>query len=231
MKRTMFLFLVCGLVIFMLGLGWLMLPKAALAREGVLPQAVTITSADLSINIMTGTVTGTAAIHRITSTWTENSVTWNNFNGKFNPTVIATFTPKSTGWVTVSITSLVQGWVNGTYPNYGLAITKGNGPNFVFYHPSIDTDVLLRPKLKVCYDTPASGNVCRTIQRLGSAQDGVMDSFVCKGLPDFNPTQFPFRSFGQVEVIARQSFLRFDFNLLPTSIIRLPAIFNNFKTP
>lgn len=229
MKRTMMLFLVFGFVIAMLGVGWLVLPKAAQAQAGILPQAPTITSAELSINIMTGTVTGTATIHRITSTWTENTITWNNFNGKFDPTVVATFTPRSTGWVTVNVTSLVQAWVNGTYPNYGLAITKGNGPNFVFYRPSIDTDVLLRPKLKVCYSGPGFSETCRTIQRPGTAQDGVMDSFVCKGLPDFNPTNFPFRSFGQVEVIARQAFLRFDFKVLPTTFIRLPAIFTTFK--
>jgi len=62
-------------------------------------------------------------IHRITEDWTESGATWNNSAGSFHPTPEASFTPIANyQYVSASITSVVQQWVNGTYPNQGLML-------------------------------------------------------------------------------------------------------------
>ena len=59
---------------------------------------------------------------RVTSTWAENTVTWNT-QPTFDTTIWAYANiPASPGWLIFNITDLVQKWVNGTYTNYGILL-------------------------------------------------------------------------------------------------------------
>ena len=49
-------------------------------------------------------------VHRITTEWEELVVTWNSFGGNFDPLIIGSFTPTTTGWYTIDLTFLVQSW-------------------------------------------------------------------------------------------------------------------------
>lgn len=93
----------------------------------------TVNSAVLNLyrNFLYGNTASTIDIHRVTSPWTENGSTWASADvgspwtlvgGDFDATPSAsTSLPGSgEGWFTWDITGLVQGWLDGSYPNYGL---------------------------------------------------------------------------------------------------------------
>ena len=69
---------------------------------------------------------GAVAIAPVTSAWTEGSVTYAT-----QPTVgaaVQTFTPGASGvFVTLDITSLVQGWISNPASNNGIALTSAAG--------------------------------------------------------------------------------------------------------
>ena len=65
-----------------------------------------------------------AIVRRITSNWNQNTVTWNtqptydtsvSYGQKIGSEV-------TTGWHEWDITTLVNRWINGTFPNYGFAL-------------------------------------------------------------------------------------------------------------
>jgi hypothetical protein len=81
----------------------------------------TVTNAGLAMYCFENTGLG-ANIHAnpITQAWNESTVTYNN-----QPTVnfsidITCPVPSPGYWMYMDITSVVQNWLNGTYPNYGL---------------------------------------------------------------------------------------------------------------
>jgi hypothetical protein len=66
---------------------------------------------------------GSVTVSPVSSAWTESAVTYSNA-----PTIgssVATFTPSNPGtFISVDVTSLVQGWVTTPASNYGLALTS-----------------------------------------------------------------------------------------------------------
>ena len=71
-------------------------------------------------------------IYRINGLWEENSITWNT-KPSYKSTPESTFsvTPDAITWLSWDITSLAQGWLNGSIPNYGVVLrdtdeTTGN---------------------------------------------------------------------------------------------------------
>ena len=64
-------------------------------------------------------------IHRVTGPWTEDTLTFATAPG-FDPTPVVddfllTAADRHT-WVLVDVTDLVKGWLDGTFPNHGIAI-------------------------------------------------------------------------------------------------------------
>ncbi len=87
------------------------------------PGATMVTSATLHLFTATES-TVPLDIHRVTSSWQEMVVTWNNFGGAFDATIWTSFTANTFGWKAIDITSIVQAWADGTYPNYGMLLDK-----------------------------------------------------------------------------------------------------------
>jgi hypothetical protein len=89
------------------------------------PSTATVQDAELKLYV-TGAydVAGqsmTATPYRISSPWYENSVTWDGRPSSAEP-YPSTSIPYASGWVTFDVTDLVQGWVEGTYPNHGIMV-------------------------------------------------------------------------------------------------------------
>jgi len=91
---------------------------------------ITISSAILSLWVYGDSITTLpntlVEIYRLTQDFNQQAITWNNQPAS-SATLIAsnTIVPGFTGWVTFDITTLVQGWVSGTFANSGIFV-KGN---------------------------------------------------------------------------------------------------------
>gem|GEM_PF-4163599 len=91
----------------------------------------------------------------VTSSWAENSVTWNtipSFTPQYTDKVTLT---NSYGWVAWDVTQMVQGWVNGSYTNYGILVApdaKTAGTAKYFYSSDY-TNASLHPILEINYTT------------------------------------------------------------------------------
>jgi hypothetical protein len=106
----------------------------------MLPAGANIITATVSLYVVDQN-NRTVNLHRITSDWSESTVTWNNSNGSFDPAPSASFVPEFINqYITTDITALVQQWVSGSAPNYGLLLagTVNNLTSFASRESSPD---------------------------------------------------------------------------------------------
>ena len=146
--------------------------------------------------------------HRITSDWTEGGVTWDNFAGAFDGTTAGSFMSDAYGWKTVDITSLVTGWSDGDFSNYGVLLKQGYQETPRTWMNSRE-NAANHPYLEVCYST-AGGPVCQQYPALADAsiaQNYPTDNFgfvvdLWAGWPSTTDAE-------------KQALLRFDIPALP----------------
>ena len=119
------------------------------AGKVVIPSNATLESATLHI-YTASQYEKEVNVHRITADWGETTVTWANFGGAYAPGVFTTFTTAIVNWNEVDVTTLVQGWLDGTYENYGLLLdqVEETYPWSVYYSRE---NTVLPLYLEVCY--------------------------------------------------------------------------------
>ena len=88
-----------------------------------IPVGATIESAMFFINV-TAADGEEVTLHRVTDYWEETAVTWNNFGSSFDAFVDGSYTPNDMGWHSVDVTGLVSGWLDETFPNYGILLKE-----------------------------------------------------------------------------------------------------------
>lgn len=104
-----------------------------------IPTSAVITSAQFSIYRSGGDdISLNLSAHRITQSWTENSVTWNSRDGSNNWTTAgvsiesapyASITAsKDNGYKSFDLTTLVSKWIAGTYTNHGILVKQNSSP-------------------------------------------------------------------------------------------------------
>ncbi|UCG60366.1 MAG: DNRLRE domain-containing protein [Candidatus Zixiibacteriota bacterium] len=110
--------------------------------------------------------------HRITAPWTELGVTWGNFAAAYDLYVFGSFIVNGTGWLWVDVTDLVQGWLDGDYPNYGILLDQDLMCWAHFYsreNPGHGTKPEAAPPyLEITYSTP-SGTATETVDATADA--------------------------------------------------------------
>lgn len=175
-KRESVRWLVPIIVIAALGSG-------GASAQVAIPAGSTIDQAVVSIfaDTFTGEVVN---LHRITADWGENTVSWNSFNGSYDPVVEGTFN-STFGWNPVDVTHLVQEWVDGTAVNYGILLAELGGFYSRYYSSEYEFPDQ-RPKLEIWYTDPAGAAGYAVIQRPGDAQDGVKDAYIWELDPTSN---------------------------------------------
>ena len=128
-----------------------------------IPSGSTIRSAVLELHLNTsGASNDSIRVHRITQDWTESEVTWlerrngrdwDTAGGDYDLSQAAAFDAGTVGWRSVDIATLAQGWLDGSYANYGLLlvpeVAPGNDTNE--FTSSDDGDASLHPKLTITY--------------------------------------------------------------------------------
>ena len=97
-------------------------------------------------------------LHIVTESWEENTITWNNqpdylqaleTKSPIHPSVVPC-------WVSWDIASLLQGWVNGSIANYGIALIAGDviENNARFFSCEYEINPSKRPRLDITYYIP-----------------------------------------------------------------------------
>jgi hypothetical protein len=124
-----------------------------------IPSNATVTNAALYLYSKDNKNTQLTSVYRVTSNWSENTVTWLTWTllgGDFDNSVsYFTFIPdQSNCMVTIDITSLVQKWVNGTHPNYGIMLYSTGANHIIKYVSKEDGTASERPKLDIQYTLP-----------------------------------------------------------------------------
>ena len=156
---------------------------------GAIVHGAKILSARLELyhTVTAGTPTSPGAdVFRVTRDWIEGSksgsgtadgATWDTWDGVSNwtqaggdsdvqPIASGPISAAVNDWESWEIGALVQGWVDGTVPNYGVLL-KGTGDTEVSFASKEDADPSLRPKLSITY-TCACGQVCVAPQGNGN---------------------------------------------------------------
>jgi trimeric autotransporter adhesin len=92
-----------------------------------IPSGEIITSATVDFWV-TQSDSQAVSVRRVTDSWTENGVTWGNTGTDIAGTDEGSFTPASTGrYYSVTVTSLVRGWYDGTFANNGVMLLGPSG--------------------------------------------------------------------------------------------------------
>ncbi len=129
-----------------------------------IPAGARIVEATLSLHHRNGNDPDVPiSVHRITIPWLEDEATWNErengtvwgtSGGDFDPTPVSTTLvgPASNVRYEWDVTSLVQGWIDGEYPDYGLLL-KTDAPGIFGerFETSDHADPTRRPSLTVRY--------------------------------------------------------------------------------
>ena len=204
-----------GLIVAMLGIGLFSSTPSANAQAGI-PAGATITSATLFIYSNTP-INYPVYVHRITASWAELGVTWNNFNASYDSAVVDTLLPSAAGWHSADITALMQEWVDGTAPNYGILLEQGRTPYTSYYSSEYGVPAL-RPKFEICYTAAGISNTCVTIQRPAANHVDVYDSYIRDLNPDGNYGNDTILYTGVINEYLKQTLIRFDFNLLNPAV-------------
>jgi len=178
---------------------------------GVIPEGSVINAAIFSINVSEG-FGATVNVHRVTAAWGESTVTWNSFAGAYDPAVIDSFTGNN-GWQSADVTALVQGWVDGSVPNYGILIEQGL-TSATTYRSSEDATPALRPELEIFFTPPGDVMQQIVIRRDGAVVDSVFDAYIHEIVPDYNGNWESIFT-GNVAGSEKQSLLQFQITVEP----------------
>jgi hypothetical protein len=164
-----------------------------------IPQGAAISSASLSLyaNLNAGDgYTGTPMwgsnnagyLKRITSSWSEDQVTWNT-----QPTSVTTgqvLLPQSTSttqdYLNIDVTGFVQYWNQNPGSNYGMVLEMitTNNYNSLIFCSSDCPEATKRPKLDICFSVPTAVNEISAEQSFKLFPNPASGSFQinCNGL-------------------------------------------------
>ena len=121
-----------------------------------------------------GTKAGTGTADGATwDTW-DGSSAWTTAGGDYDASAVAgsSITAATGDWASWDITTLAQGWLDGSFPNNGLLL-KGTGTVNVGFASKENTDPALHPRLNItyacecgspCMAPQGSGNVLMVVQ-------------------------------------------------------------------
>lgn len=180
--------------------------------QAIIPEGATIDQATLTVwsDEAYGSMVN---LHRITADWGESSVTWFSMQGNYDLTVANYFVAEY-GANSVDVTDLVQGWVDGEFPNFGILMEQTSA-DLSWFHSSETVDVSLRPQLEIWYSSGCGQSRYVLIKRPGDVQDGVKDSFIQEEWINKNKGTSPLILTGFYEGLEKASVVRFDFAVAP----------------
>ncbi len=126
-----------------------------LAARLMIPQNAEIASAELWVRVADyGDDNFVVNLHRVTDSWEEYGVTWGNFSGAYDLSIIDSVTMDSldgTNWYQFNIKSYLEEWIAGDFTHYGLLFDQVGGSEYDLYNSRESSDSTLRPYIKVSF--------------------------------------------------------------------------------
>ena len=160
-----------------------------------LPSDAVINSAKLSLYMTSGPAwLFPWELFRVPEDWSETGITWNNcpepWAGQPNPAfpkVADAYSyepPHWMEWESGELTSNVQGFVDGSFPNYGWYVGCTLSSWNIGYFASREyADETLRPKLEVTYMLPTSMSILPDTQTVDAGDPFTVDVVVDPAVP------------------------------------------------
>jgi hypothetical protein len=142
-----------------------------------IPANAIVSSADVSLYVGAPQAMAMKA-HRVTSTWAENTVIWNNQPTFDSAASIGTLSRPagSYGVYSFSVLAQVQNWIAGTHTNYGMMLEQDTATSLTTYNASESGSS--RPKLVVCYDTGSTSSTTASSTTSSTAASTVASTSV-----------------------------------------------------
>ncbi|HDK26780.1 MAG TPA: DNRLRE domain-containing protein, partial [Candidatus Atribacteria bacterium] len=126
-----------------------------------IPENARVVDADLKLYQFDslGTDNFTIGLYKITSTWDESTIDWDpQPSSSTDAEITSSINAGATTWESWDIDTLVQGWLDGTIPNYGMMLKDldESSVNTIayFYTSDYTVDTTKRPKLEIDYYIP-----------------------------------------------------------------------------
>ncbi len=123
-----------------------------------IPLNSTINSATLELYATSTTGSNTIELHRITSSWSEGSVTWES-QPSFDSSATSTLSGiNSTGWKVWDVKSLIEGYLSGTFTNCGFLLKSQTETGAQLISTTFasreNSNTSQRPVLRINYTPP-----------------------------------------------------------------------------
>ncbi|GAG60982.1 unnamed protein product [marine sediment metagenome] len=127
-----------------------------------IPEGIVVTDADLKLYHYSswGSAAFTIGLYKVTGSWLENSITWNNQPTSSSDAEFLRSIPAGSinYWRSWDIDTLVQGWLDGTITNYGMLLMDTDETLVqtaaLFYTSDYTADTSKHPKLEIDYYDP-----------------------------------------------------------------------------
>lgn len=154
-----------------------------------IPSGSHIAAAQLTLRMTDLQGSGTVSLHRVQSPWTEaatatsrnGTAPWIQSPGDAHASAVASTQTLGLGWLSWSITNLVDGWVKGRFPNHGLLL-RGSKLDSLSLASSDYPTAALRPRLVVTFYPPCGWDLPAQKQILAP----VADATLSEGAPALN---------------------------------------------
>jgi hypothetical protein len=126
---------------------------------GTLPAGVNVSKATLRLFVNQIAAPGSFDVYQLNSTWSESTLTYNNapaLGTSATGNHPVAFTSSSLNqFIVIDITALVQGWMNGSIANDGLALAVTTTSGSVSFDSKESTYTSHQPELEVALTGPA----------------------------------------------------------------------------
>jgi hypothetical protein len=135
---------------------------------------------------------GAVNLYRITADWTEAAADWASMANRFEDQVMAVIPPgpADQSWVEINLTALVQAWVNGGLPNYGILLQATATDNEALYS-SREAGASEQPQLTVIIGngppSPVTVSVTGTLTGNPSPARDISRTLIRPSLPAYQP--------------------------------------------
>ncbi len=140
-----------------------------------IPNTSVVQNAQVTLDLFNPS-SGEYKLYAVNAPWAEGTVSWNDVGLDIGSTVLGTIAAGSLGSTVINLNAsglaLVQGWIDGTIPNNGLAVRTGGATNGIDFNSSEAGSG--QPKLTITYSDSGPPPPTPVEVSIGNAEDSYL---------------------------------------------------------